>query len=98
MQYEEKRAFMRINIDCDMIYRFIDSTQFLQARCISLSGAGVSFLTQQPSCDEGKAIEMSITPQNPLTPSLTAFVEVIRVTRKDADNYEIAATIKSIKG
>lgn len=97
MKYEEKRAFMRINVDCDMIYRLIDSTQFQQARCISLSGAGVSFLTHQP-CDEGKAIEISITPQNPLTPSLTAFVEVIRVNAKDANNYEIAATIKSIKG
>jgi hypothetical protein len=97
MQYEEKRAFMRINVDCDMMYRVIDSSQFQQARCISLSGAGVSFVTPQ-LCDEGKAIEISITPQNSLTPSLTAFVEVIRVTAKDADNYEVAATIKSIKG
>jgi len=97
MQYEEKRAFMRINIDCDMAYRLIDSHQFETARCTSLSGAGVSFIAPQ-YCDEGKAIEISITPQNSLTPSLTAFVEVIRVTPKDADNYEIAATIKSIKG
>lgn len=97
MQYEEKRAFMRINVDCDMRYRLIDSNQFETARCTSLSGAGVSFIAPQ-RCEEGKAVEISITPQNPLTPSLTAFVEVIRVTAKDADNYEIAATIKSIKG
>lgn len=97
MQYEEKRAFMRINVDCDMTYRLIDGHQFENARCTSLSGAGVSFIAQQ-HCDEGKAIEISITPQNSLTPSLTAFVEVIRVCAKDAGNYEIAATIKSIKG
>jgi len=97
MQYDEKRAFMRVDVNCDMAYRLVDSSEFQFARCTSLSGSGVSFITPQ-ICDEGKAIEISITPQNPLTPALTAFVEVIRISALHTGNYEIAATIKSIKG
>jgi len=39
-----------------------------------------------------------VIPQNTLTPSMTAFIEVIRSTQQGNGNYEIAATIKSIKG
>lgn len=97
MEYEEKRTFVRVDVDCDMNYRLVDDTEFQTARCLSLSGAGISFVTQH-AIDEGKALEINITPQNAITPTLTAFVEVIRVTPLSASDYEIAATIKTIKG
>lgn len=97
MQYEEKRAFMRVDVNCEMRYRLVDSNEFQSAQCTSLSGSGMSFISSH-SCQEGQAAEISITPQNSLTPSLTAFVEIIRVIQSTSGNYEIAATIKSIKG
>lgn len=97
MQYDEKRAFMRVEVDCEMRYRLVESNEFHLAKCTSLSGSGISFTSSQP-CKEGQAAEISITPQNALTPSLTAFVEVIRATQSTSGDYEIAATIKSIKG
>jgi hypothetical protein len=97
MQYEEKRAFMRIDVNCEMRYRLIDSDEFHSAICTSLSGSGVSFISTQP-CEEGLAAEISITPQNPLTSTLTAFVEILRITQSESGDYEIAAAIKSIKG
>ncbi len=97
MQYDEKRAFMRVDVNCEMRYRLVDSDEFQSAKCTSLSGAGISFISTQP-CQEGQAAEISITPQNPLTPSLTAFVEIIRATKSASGDYEIAAAIKSIKG
>ena len=97
MQYDEKRAFMRVEVNCEMRYRLVDSDEFQSAQCTSLSGSGVSFTSSKP-CEEGQAAEISITPQSTLTPTLTAFVEIIRVTQSESGDYEIAATIKSIKG
>ncbi len=97
MKNHEKRAYLRISIDSEMHYRLVDSTEFYSARCSSLSGSGISFIAAQ-SIDEGKAIEINITPQNTITPAFTAFVEVVRVTKLAADEYEIATTIKTIKG
>lgn len=97
MQYDEKRAYMRISIDSEMRYRLVESTEFHIARCSSLSGSGVSFITTQ-AFDEGKAMEINLTPQNEITPALTAFIEVVRVSPLPSGEFEIAATIKTIKG
>jgi hypothetical protein len=97
MKYDEKRAFMRIDLNSEMQYRLVDASEFKAARCTSLSGSGVSFVATQ-TVDEGKAIEINITPQNSITPALTAFVEVVRVESLTDGEYEIAATIKTIKG
>jgi len=43
-------------------------------------------------------MEINVVPKNTVTPSMTAFIEVIRSTRQDDGRYEVAATIKSIKG
>lgn len=97
LNYDEKRKYIRMEIDCDISYQFADSDQSGQGRCTSISGAGVSFITDR-SIESGKAIEIYVSPKNNLTPSMTAFVEVIRSTLQDNGEYEIAATIKSIKG
>ena len=97
MQYDEKRAFMRIDLDSEMHYRLVNSSEFSAAKCVSLSGSGVAFITTE-KCQEGEALEIKITPQNAITPSFTAFVEVVRVVPSAAEKYEIAATIKTIKG
>ena len=97
MKYDEKRAFMRIDLDSELHYRLIDSGEFHVALCTSLSGSGVSFVTPI-ICTEGDALEIKITPQNAITPSFSAFVEVVRVLPLASEKYEIAATIKTIKG
>ncbi len=97
MKYDEKRAFMRIDLDSEMLYRVVNSNQFCSAQCTSLSGSGVSFITSQ-HFNEGEALEIKITPQNAITPAFTAFVEIVRVSEISTGNYNIAATIKTIKG
>ena len=97
MKYDEKRAFMRISLDSEMHYRLVESDEFHTAQCTSLSGSGVSF-TSAIICDVGKALEIKITPQNTVTSSFIAFVEVVRVLPITEGKYEIAATIKTIKG
>jgi hypothetical protein len=97
MKYNEKRAFLRIDLDSEMQYRVIDSSEFQPAQCTSLSGSGVSFITSI-CCNERDALEIQITPQNAITPAFTAFIEVVRIAPLTAGKYEIAATIKTIKG
>ncbi len=97
MKYAERRSFTRASVDCEMTYRLVDSHAFQSARCISISGSGLAFITSETQ-EEGKAIEVSILPQNPSAIPLTAFVEVLRCKKLESGDYEIAAIIKSIKG
>ena len=96
LNHDEKRDFIRMDVDCDMTYRLADSTEVKTGKCCTLSGAGVSFLAER-HFDEGLAMEISILPKSNITPPMTAFIEVVRSTKRD-DGYEIAAIIKSIKG
>jgi hypothetical protein len=97
LEYDEKRNYIRMDIDCDITYRLADSDEVYHGRCSSISGAGVSFIADQ-SFDAGKAMEINVIPKTTVTPSMIAFIEVIRSTQLDDGNYEVAATIKSIKG
>jgi hypothetical protein len=97
LEYDEKRNYIRMEIDCEVTYRLADSDQLHHGRCSSISGAGVAFIADR-AFEPGKAMEINVIPQNTVTPSMTAFIEVLRSTQQANGNYEIAATIKSIKG
>lgn len=95
--YDEKRDYIRMDIDCEITYRLADSDRVHHGQCTSISGAGVSFTTDE-AIEIGKALEITILPAKALTPPMSAFIEVVRCTHQSAGSYEIAATIKSIKG
>jgi hypothetical protein len=97
LEYDEKRNYIRMEIDCDVTYKLADSDELYHGRCSSISGAGVSFIADR-AFDAGIAMEISVNPKSTVTPSMTAFIEIIRSTQQDNGSYEIAATIKSIKG
>lgn len=96
LEYDEKRNYIRMEVDCDMTYKLADSDEIFQGRCSSISGAGVSFIAEQFFAP-GKAMEINITPQSFVTPPMTAFIEIVRSAKRDDGRYEIAASIKSIK-
>jgi hypothetical protein len=96
LEYDEKRNYIRMEIDCDITYKLAGSDELFNGRCSSLSGAGVSFITDQ-FFSPGIAMEVNITPRNSLTPPMTAFIEIVRATKQEENQYEIAASIKSIK-
>ncbi|GAB4268125.1 MAG: PilZ domain-containing protein [Methylomicrobium sp.] len=96
LEYDEKRNYIRMTVDCELTYRLAGSDDTYQGVCTSISGSGVSFLAEQ-SFDPGKALEVSITPKSSITPPMTAYIEVVRTTKQDDGRYEIAAAIKSIK-
>jgi hypothetical protein len=97
LTHDEKRDYIRMDVDCDITYRPADASEAKTGRCTTLSGAGLSFVADQ-SFNIGLAMEVSIIPKTSITPPMTAYIEVVRSVKRDDDNYDIAATIKSIKG
>lgn len=96
-EYDEKRDYIRMDIDCDVTYRLPGSEAVYQGRGTSISGAGVSFIADQ-NIQVGQAVEINVLPTKSLTPPMNAFIEVVRTTPNHDGTFEIAATIKSIKG
>ncbi len=97
LEYDEKRNYIRMNVDCDIDYKTIDSDQKKSGVCTSLSGAGLSFIADSPY-EPGIAMDVCVKPKNSVTPPMSALIEVVRCTEKENQQYEIAAIIKSIKG
>jgi len=97
LDYDEKRNYMRMNVDCDITYKTLDGSDEKRGHCTSLSGAGLSFIADTPF-EPGLAMDVCVEPKKSLTPPMDALIEVVRCTEKAPDQYEIAATIKSIKG
>lgn len=98
LEYDEKRSYIRMDVDCDITYKLADSNNSKTGRCLSLSGAGLSFIAED-ELNPGIAMEVSVIPKSSVTPPMTAFIEVVRCTAQEEPNsYEIAASIKSIKG
>ncbi len=93
---DEKRDFVRMQTNCKMTYKAVDTERQHEAFCLNLSGAGILFKTQQ-NIELGRALEIYLVPENSLTPPLTAFIEVIRSMKTDDGGYQIAGAIKGIK-
>lgn len=97
LEYDEKRNYIRMEVDCDILYKLMDSNEEFKGVCTTISGSGVSFITDQ-NFEPGIAMEIKILPKSATTPPMNAFIEVVRSMQQEANKYEIAATIKSIKG
>jgi len=96
LEYDEKRDYIRMDVDCDISYKLADSDGIKTGHCTSLSGAGISFIADN-AYDTGLAMEVNIIPKNSSTPPMTAFIEIVRSTPYEGDSFEIAASIKSLK-
>lgn len=89
--YDEKRDFIRMTVDCDVSYRLIDKDMAGEGRARNLSGRGVLFQTDHLLAP-GSILELSIRPQSASIAPLNARVEVVRVEEIDAGRlYEIGA-------
>lgn len=99
-EYDEKRDFIRIDIDCEIVFKKLNEDGVVQetftGQVANLSGRGLMFISDT-ELDKNSALEVNITPSNILTPALHANVKVVRVIKqRHADGYEIGAVIKEI--
>lgn len=101
-EYDEKRDFIRIDIDCEIVFKKSDSEgsgsveEESIGRVSNLSGRGMMFISDT-ELEKNITLEVNIKPSNILTPSLHANVKVVRVVKqRHADGYEIGAVIREI--
>lgn len=99
-EYDEKRDFIRIDIDCEIVFKKSDSEGSAEEESIgqvsNLSGRGMMFISDT-ELEKNSTLEITIKPSNILTPSLHANVKVVRVIKqRHAEGYEIGAVIKEI--
>jgi hypothetical protein len=92
----ERRKYARMEVCCRLTYKFSGSGSVFEGECINIGGAGIAFHGSEP-VDPGVALEVCITPDNPLQLALQAFAEVLRCTHSAPQRYEIACEIKGIK-
>lgn len=99
-EYDEKRDFIRIDIDCKIVFKEVDmkgvTGEELSGQVANLSGRGMMFISDI-ELKKDITLEVNIKPDNILTPALHANVKVVRVVKqRHADGYEIGAVIKEI--
>jgi c-di-GMP-binding flagellar brake protein YcgR len=94
-KFLERREYFRITVDCEIDYRFINEEEFRKARCSSLSGGGISFITGH-QLQPAEELEVLIQSQLPDTPPMRAHVKVIRVQSLEDQSYEIGASMTVI--
>ena len=96
-EYDEKRDFIRIDIDCKIEFRKTDSNdEVITGQILNLSGRGMMFISDV-ELEKNNIFEINIKPSNALTPSLHANVKVVRVVQqRHSSGYEIGAVIKEI--
>ncbi|MFV1976525.1 MAG: PilZ domain-containing protein [Candidatus Scalindua sp.] len=97
LDYNEKRDFVRMHVDCPLTFKASDSNQEETGHAVNLSGRGVLFIAER-EIPIDTALEITIQPAPIIpTPPLHAKSRVIRVThRTDDKGFEIAATIEKM--
>jgi len=91
----EKREYFRVRVECDIEYRVLPTEEIKTARCITLSGGGISFLTTQPLSVQDE-LEVTIASPAPLTAPMIAHAKVIRTVARDNDLFEVGAVLMVI--
>lgn len=95
-EYDEKRDFIRINVDCEMSYKQPGSSETNSGKVTNLSGRGMMFIANE-SLDLESVVEVRIIPEKNITPPLHANVRIVRVAKqRHGDGYETGAVIQEI--
>ena len=92
-EYEEKRTFMRMTVECPVTFEVVGSGEPLQGTARDLSAIGMLIDSSQ-SVEVGAQVEMTMAPKNSLVPPLRARGTVLRVTPNGERSYEIGVEIK----
>jgi hypothetical protein len=91
--YEEKRDFIRVPVECEISLQDVASGKRFLAEGKNLSASGVLFYTDEP-LRPGDRLEMHIEARQALLSVLDASIEVLRVEPvTDGRSYAAGCTI-----
>lgn len=91
--YSEKRDFIRMKIDAEMVLKSDD--QQLTGRCKDLSGTGMSIELDE-AVVVGKEYFTSLPSNNPAFPSFDTAVKVLRCEELPSGKYLVGVEIVSV--
>jgi hypothetical protein len=89
----EKRSSMRMNVNCEIYCKLPGTETLHKALCVTLSGSGISFISQQPF-EIDAAVEVNILPDTVLIPSLCFFITIVRCQAIENGSFDIGAIIQ----
>ncbi len=95
-EYDEKRDYIRVEVDCPIVFRAEGSEEKELGKVRNLSGRGMMFIAQRELPVESR-LEVLVKPENDITPPLHARVRVVRVAKpRRGDGFEIGAVIQEM--
>lgn len=99
LDYDEKRAFPRMQVECPAKVSLHGNTQARAAIVKNLSGGGMLMWLNQ-LVDAGSELDITVEPGTDLTPPLDARVRVLRCTRlaKGDGSFAVACRIEKMLG
>ncbi len=95
--YEEKRDYIRMTVDCEVSFKELEGSAEEQGRAKNLSGRGVLFQVGH-ELKIGSMLELSVLSSNNAVSPLNALVEVVRVEMIEPGKlYEIGALFHEVR-
>mgnify|MGYP001544677383 CR=1 FL=1 len=95
IDYAEKRGYIRMPVQCPVTVRDRRGDRMpAETRLLDLSASGLRFFSPR-SLEEGDRLQVTVSPENPITPPLEAEVAVVRCEEID-NGFDIAASIELI--
>lgn len=95
MDSSEKRDFARMPVHGPLTLRDGADHAAEMGELLDLSATGCRFISQR-ALDQGARLQITVNPQNPITPPLEAEISVLRCEPIDR-GFDIAATIELVE-
>jgi hypothetical protein len=95
INYDEKRDFQRMPVECDVSFSLEGSTQKFQGKGSNLSATGVMFSTSN-NLALGTLLDIYIHPYMKTVQDLRAKAEVIR-NDKQGDDYIVGVKLSDVR-
>jgi len=94
--YQEKRDFIRMSMNCPLTYQSVDSYNQKTGTCVNLSAKGILFQSddQYPL---GTMLKVNVMPKLAISPPFSAIIKLLRVQPKqNNDGFLLAGTIEEV--
>ena len=96
INYDEKRSFYRMSVDCHIEFSEEGSSEKFQGDGKNLSADGVKFITDH-ELTEGQELDVTVHPVIQTVKPLTAKAKVVRVVKdEDSDKYIVGLSLEKV--
>ena len=94
--YDEKRGFIRMDVNCKVIYKSPSDNTLFEGVTKNLSGTGILFEAEQ-ELQLNQLLEVHVKPEREVTPPLEAIGRVIRVNGGDNGKFDICIEFQEMR-